>query len=444
MSTTIKKSWVLLLLLALLAGACYSMIAYSVPRSSFSILIMLITGAFISYILMVRKYAVNHFKFLLLLSFLFRLIFLFATPTLSDDYFRFIWDGSLTGNNINPYAFTPDSILQIQGNELPFFMQQLKANMNSVHYYSVYPPVLQFLFFVSVKTGGAHLLHDVIILRIFSLLAETGIVFIAIKLLEHFKLPVYHIFWYALNPLVIIEFTGNLHGDVFMIFLLALTLFFLIKEQLLWSAVALGLAVSAKLLPLIFMPAMVSYLGFRKSAVFLLLTFLTIAATFLPFINAAFIQNITTSLGLYFEKFEFNASIYYLLLLAGYDIAGFNLIYFIGKILPLFSFIFILMIAFKSRIHTIPVLINKLMITLLVYYLFSLVVHPWYITALVFLSVFSSHRFAIAWSALVMLTYSAYTQVPYKEVMWLTALEYILLAVFIYFEFKKKETIIEG
>ena len=37
----------------------------------------------------------NNFTLLLALSILFRLIFLFAIPNLSQDFYRFIWDGRM-------------------------------------------------------------------------------------------------------------------------------------------------------------------------------------------------------------------------------------------------------------------------------------------------------------------------------------------------------------
>ncbi|MBC7887588.1 MAG: hypothetical protein H7Z13_06845 [Ferruginibacter sp.] len=423
------------MLIALMAMLCYSVIAYVIPRTSFAIFIVMVTVLFVLFMLMTAKdFSQDHFKELLLLAFLSRLIFLFAFPSLSDDYFRFIWDGVLTNNGINPYLGVPGSINIVNGRVLPEFLLELKANMNSLPYFSPYPPVLQFVFFVSVKSVGYHLLNDLVIFRILALLAEAGTVYITIKMLDHFKLPRQRVLLYALNPLVVIELSGNLHGEVFMIFFLALSFYLLIKQQYLLSAVFLGLAVSTKLLPLIFIPAVISFIGTRKGIVFSLITLITLTVSFIPFMDAAFLQHILESLGYYFQKFEFNASIYYLLRWIGYDITGFNLIYIIGMILPVVAFVFILRIAWYKKIQTPAMLFERLLFTLLVYYLFSLIVHPWYITLLVALSVFTVRRFAFAWSALVMLTYSTYLQTPYHEILWVTALEYIVLGVIVFVE----------
>ncbi|CAN5451036.1 hypothetical protein BH11BAC3_BH11BAC3_14050 [soil metagenome] len=432
-----KKNWLLLVSTALIAGAFYVAIGYFIPRTSFSNFIILISGLFVTYFIMSSgRLAQNYLKELLILSFVFRVLFLFSMPALSDDYFRFIWDGLLSAHGTNPYALAPETINNLPGTNPSWFMDQLKAGMNSLQYYSVYPPLLQAVFYVSVKIGGANILNDLIVYRVFVLLAEAGTIYTAIKLLKHFKLPTRNILFYALNPLVNIEFSGNLHGEVFMIFLLSLAFLFLVKEQLLWSAIFVGLAISAKLLPLIFMPAIVSFLGIKKGAVYSMLVMLVFIISFLPFTDQTFIDHIATSVGLYFDKFEFNASIYYLLLWVGYDVTGVNIIFVLGKIMPLFAIAAILLIAFKQRILTFEVLVKRILLTIVAYYLFSLVVHPWYVTVLVFLTMFSRYRFSLVWSFLIMLTYSAYAQNPHREVLWLTGIEYIIVGAFIFKELK--------
>ena len=430
-----KKNYGVLVFISVICVACYGIIGYEIPRTNFAVLLVLVTVLFALYMLMTANdFARLYFKQLLVLALLFRLIFLFALPTLSDDYFRFAWDGALTGSGINPYLYTPATVNALHSTALPVFMNQLKAGMNSLPYFSPYPPVLQLMFFTMTKLGGSNLLGNVIVLRAFALLADVGIILIAIKILTHFKLSRQRVLWYALNPLVIIELTGNLHGEVIMIFLMLLSFYLLLKNNFFFSAVVLGLAVSTKLLPLIFLPAIISFLPSRKGIAYGVIMLSIIAVSFLPFYNAVFIGHIGQSVGYYFQKFEFNASIYYVLRWVGYDVTGFNLIYFIGRVLPVFAFVAIASIAVYKKINTAPQLMQRLLFSLLVYYLFSLIVHPWYITVLVILSVFTRFRFALVWSGLIMLTYSTYLQKPYHEILWLTAAEYVILGAVLYFE----------
>jgi uncharacterized membrane protein len=62
------------------------------------------------------------------------------------------------------------------------------------------------------------------------------------------------VFIYALNPLVIIELTGNLHFEAVMIFFTLLSVWLLVTNKWILASLALTLAISAKLLPIIFLP----------------------------------------------------------------------------------------------------------------------------------------------------------------------------------------------
>ena len=431
-----KRNKGILVLILIVSTVCYYLIAYNITRTLFPVFITLITVLFVLYLLVTSvDLAKQYYKQLLLFSLFIRLVFLFAIPTLSDDYFRFIWDGVLTTNGINSSLYKPIDIVQINGNELSSFLIGLKANMNSVNFYSPYPPVLQFIFYVVVKLSGYHLTTNIITLRLLVIIAEVATVWIGIKMLDQFKIDRHKILLYTLNPLVIIELTGNLHGEAFLIFFLLSSLYLLIKRYFFASALFLGLAVSTKLLPLIFIPVIVSFIGIKKGLVYCFIVLLIVTISFIPFFNVQLIVHFAESIGYYFQKFEFNGSLYYLLRWIGYSIAGFNLIYFIGKVLPVLSFVIIMIIAFYKKPISNEVFFERLLISLLVYYLCSLTVHPWYITLLVILSIFTVSRFAMVWSALIMLSYSAYTQYPYHEILWVTAVEYLCLSVVLYKEF---------
>ena len=437
MQSTAKKEYRLFVVLALVSLCCYGVIAYGIPRTSFIPLLLLTALLFSGYWGLIKKdFSGGNFKQLMILVIVSRLVFLFAIPSLSDDYFRFIWDGVLTNSGINPYLYVPASV----NIGVPVtFENELKAGMNSLPYFSPYPPVLQACFFVGVKLGGYHLLSDIVALRILSLLAETGVILLLLKMLAHLQLPRHLVFLYALNPLVIMELTGNLHGEVWMILFLLGSVYMLLKQHYAVSALLLGLAISSKLLPLMFMPVIISYIGIRRGWMFCLISILTFAVSFVPFMDGVFIQHMAQSVGYYFQKFEFNASIYYVLRWIGYDITGFNLIYFIGSLLPVVALAFILWIAFHKKVTTVTELFERLLYTLLIYYLFSLIVHPWYITVLVAVTVFTKQRFALGWSALVMLSYSTYIQQPYHEMLWLTAIEYTVLGVIVLLEYRGRK-----
>jgi hypothetical protein len=57
----------------------------------------------------------------------------------------------------------------------------------------------------------------------------------------------------------------------------------------------------------------------------------------------------------------------------------------------------------------------------------STTVHPWYITPLVALAVFSDYKFPIVWSILIIFSYAGYSETGYTENLWLVFTEYLLV-----------------
>jgi hypothetical protein len=153
---------------------------------------------------------------------------------------------------------------------------------------------------------------------------------------------------------------------------------------------------------------------------------------FAPFISQDLIRNFGSSVNLYFQKFEFNASVYYLIREAGFWLKGYNVIGTAGPFLSLFSLLVMLLLAFQpARFRSLvkpayqeAALFTWLLFTLSIYYFSATTVHPWYLTTLVAISVLTPYRFPLVWSALVPLTYFAYRTSEYQESGWLVALEY--------------------
>ena len=70
---------------------------------------------------------------------------------------------------------------------------------------------------------------------------------------------------------------------------------------------------------------------------------------FSPLLNLSFVENFSDSLNLYFQKFEFNAGVYYVLRWIGFQYKGYNLIQVIGPLLALCTFLGIVALAFKEK-----------------------------------------------------------------------------------------------
>src|SRR5690554_4585748 len=75
-------------------------------RTEFLKLMFLYTAQFCLAYLFIEKWR-RKFGIMMGIGIVFRLIFLFAIPNLSQDFYRFIWDGHLMAQGVNPYMFTP-------------------------------------------------------------------------------------------------------------------------------------------------------------------------------------------------------------------------------------------------------------------------------------------------------------------------------------------------
>ena len=181
----------------------------------------------------------------------------------------------------------------------------------------------------------------VMVLRVLIMLADVGILYFGKKILEKLNLPIKNIFWFFLNPFIIIELTGNLHFEGVMLFFFIWALYLLFKGKWFWAAVLIGISISVKLIPLLFLPLFLKYFLSEKASVLFnwkrLLKFyfaigVTILVSFLPFLSSDFIQNYTSTIALWFQNFEFNASVYYIIRWIGFQVVGWNIIETVGKI----------------------------------------------------------------------------------------------------------------
>ena len=432
----------LFLLLSLGSLAAYIGLLYFTRRTDFTQLILLFTLLFAAYAAFTHKtWAEGHFGAAIVVAFLFRLVLLFAWPNLSDDYYRFIWDGRLLVHGINPYLVLPADFIQSPQAAGAGLTEDLYRQLNSSRYYTVYPPVNQAIFAVAAGLFPRSLLGSVVVMRLFILLAEAGTIYLLIRFTRKLQLPKSAVLRYALNPLVIVELTGNLHFEAVMIFFCLAALYGLsgdrIKKPALWlpSALSLALSVATKLLPLMFLPVLWQQLGFRRGLLYCAVVGCLLLGLVAPFVSQNLITNFGSSINLYFQKFEFNASLYYLIREVGFWLKGYNIIGAAGPFLSFLSLLAMLLMAFQpGRFQSLvkpayqqTALFTWLLFTLSIYYISATTVHPWYLTTLVAVSVLTPYRFPLVWSALLPLTYFAYNTSEYRENLWLVALEYALV-----------------
>ncbi len=424
----LQRRWLVLLALLASAGA-YAALAYAVPRTNFGALLGWFGLATAAYAVLL--WARLPLRWGLGAALAFRLLWLPALPAWSDDFYRFRWDGLLTTNGLNPFQFRPEELVARPAPvplapALAGELAQLYPHLNSPRYYSVYPPTSQAVFWLATRLSPHSERGFVLLLRLVLLAAEALTAGLLLRLLATAGQPPRRALAYLLHPLVVVELTGNLHFEALALAAGLLAGWLLWQRRPALAGGALALAVATKLLPVVVLPLLLRRLGARRWLLVAAATLGGLLLLFAPFATRGLAANIGRSLGLYFQNFEFNASLYYLLRWAGYRLTGYNEIHRLGPLLAGVAVLAGAGVLLGERQPKLSNLPQALLLILTVYYLTSNVVHPWYLTPLVALSCFGRWRFPLVWGALAVLSYATYQTASYSENLGLVAVEYEL------------------
>lgn len=416
-----------LLAIVFMIGIIY--VVYIPRQQDFYELLIPISISFSIYFHLLNRKAINT-RFWIFVAFLLKVILVFSFPHFSDDIYRFAWDGNLIKSGHSPYASLPSDIVN---NSIYKVDHRLFEQMNSPDYYSVYPPINQFFFWISSLLAGSNIYLYAFITKMLLLIADIGSAIGLIKILAYFKMDKSKVLIYILNPLLLIELNGNLHFEGVMICFFIWALVFLYQHKYLLASLMIALSIGTKLVPILFLPIFLKYLWKNPQRnKFLVSLFIFGLVMIIPLIYGVQWQNFAKSLDLYFQKFEFNASIYYLIRWIGKLISGYNLIHFIGPALGLISMIVVFYLSWTKKVLTIIDIAKYALIALSVYYFNTTTVHPWYMSFLVMLSVFVPYKYALVWSAMIVLSYSHYLGGGYQEKYLFITIEYIVVAYFIW------------
>jgi len=495
-------------------------LGYGVDRMDFWSLFRAFMVAFGGYLVLVFRPDEERLFWLVGLGVALRLALVFAFPLLSDDVYRFIWDGHLIAAGENPFAHPPGYYLEV-GNQLPGLTRELFDLLNSPDYYTVYPPVAQGAFTAAVWLSPGSWYGAAVVMKLFLLGCELGSLLVMWRLFgagpqdavggsgsngnsrsplltgfpsTKYSSQVYmitdgdriarsqtfprtNLLYYWLNPLIIVEITGNLHFEGAMVFFLLLAYYLLQRSSWVAAGAAMAASVASKLLPLMLLPLLIRRLwrpslspnkssddhtgaarafwdgdahfeglsfsawirSGRRFYLFSVAFGFTCLLFFLPFLlSPGFIAGFRSSLGLYQQKFEFNASLYYLGRAIGYWQVGWNPIATIGPWLAKAAAGGILLMALLDRRCNWASLPAGWLGAFVLYLLCATTVHPWYLSVPIVLCCFTRWRFPLLWSFLIMLTYTNYVAVPYRENLWLVGVEYLTVLAFAGWEYQRQ------
>ena len=422
-------------ILAAIFVVCTAYIGYIPEQGDFYHIIIPYTVLFGCYITLL--YQKVSFRLLLFIAIVARMILIFAFPNLSDDIYRFIWDGRLIHMGISPYAYLPNELVGTSS----LLTSELFNELNSPKYYSLYPPIAQLFNYISTILPSQSFWLEAIVYKSLLLSSDLILLRVLYLLFKMIEIPLNHMFIYALNPLIIIEINGNVHFEGVMILFLAISLYNIKRRKATYAGAALGLSVASKMLPLMYSLSIFCFSQTKERKFLVSGAIISSVVLFLPalmeFGQAS--SNILTSLDLYVKKFEFNGSIYYVLRFIGYRIYGFNTIHIWGPFLSFFALASILFISVKTKFNDYSSLMDTILWITIIFLITSRTVHPWYLSLAIFSCMFTRFRFPIVWSYLIFFSYINYSYQANQENLTIVFIEYATLIFTMLYELKLKK-----
>jgi hypothetical protein len=186
----------------------------------------------------------------ILFAVLFRLSIIFSPPYLSDDIYRYIWDGRVQAAGINPFRYIPAAP------ELAHLRDDaIYPRINRRDYaHTIYPPVAQIIFLLTTRIS-----ENVTWMKFTMVVFEAIAVWAIAQLLASFGLARERILLYAWHPLLIWEFAGSGHADAITIAFIALAFLAWRRNAHLGAGVALACATLTKLIPVVLLPALLRH-----------------------------------------------------------------------------------------------------------------------------------------------------------------------------------------
>lgn len=298
--------------------------AYGSPTSAWPIraVLVLFGAAFILYLLSLalmwnfrsvgahRKLTATIFGF----AAAFRLLLWWSQPIQEVDFYRYLWDGRVTANGINPYLYSPAQIDQASRGsntspvlarlvELKNSSPELQTIFSRVHQRDVptiYPPFSQAVFAaVALMTpANVSVAWQIRILKFILLVYDLATVTLVWLILRQLTMPTGRVIAYAWCPLVLKEFANSAHLDSIVVCLVTLAVWLLIKahstgeksKRVVFDGMAAGawaLAILAKIFPVILAPVFIRvwWMRFRwRGFLFVGLAAAVVASGYLPFL----------------------------------------------------------------------------------------------------------------------------------------------------------------
>ena len=339
-------------------------------------------------------------------------ILLASPPLLSDDVFRYLLDGACVADGFSPFSHAPNSP------KIADIVAASPGRINHPHLRTIYPPATQGLFGALRALG-----LGVLSWRLLLLVVLAGGAAVAAR-----QRPTVGAAptgaWIASHPLALLTAAGNGNVDVLGILVMGLAVSAAASQRHRVVGFWLAMGAAVKLFPIGLAVATLGRFGARRSASVLLVAGVCLALAYAPFVSSG--PKAFGSLAEYAESWEFNGSLHPALTAtvdSALRVAGVtdsvNLgragspTYYAGepsfdrwvsrrqlaasasKGLGLLALVGVAWVSWRRRLG----FASSVVAILSTLFLFSAVVHPWYLLWLLVPSVLSANRVGIAWCA---------------------------------------------
>jgi len=226
---------------------------------------------------------------ILILAVTFRAGLLPTDPAvLSKDMYRYIWDGRVQQNGINPYRHPPDA------DELSALRDnKIYPSLNRKSYPTLYPAGAQIFFRLFHMIVGESVTGYKSLMTLFDVLT----LFVLLALLRVYGFDDTRVLIYAWNPLVIFEIAYSGHLEGLTVFWMVLALYLNATHKPMLAVASLAISSAVKLYPALLLPALLNpgerlkgILTFAASIVLLYLPFFIAGRKVLGFLPI-YLQN---------------------------------------------------------------------------------------------------------------------------------------------------------
>jgi hypothetical protein len=280
--------------------------------------------------------------------------------------YRYIWDGRVQQNGINPYLYPPraDELKNLRDN-------QIFPNINRKDYPTLYPAGAQVFFRIFYVLAGDSITAYKGIMMFFDILT----LLVLTALLRAYGFKASRIIVYAWNPLVIFEIAYSGHLEGLTVFLMATALYLFLIHKKMPAIIMLALSAAVKLYPALLLAAFLN----RGDGIKGIITFsATILLLYLPFLGAG--GKISGFLPVYlknpYESFNLGLKYFLMRLIPGLDYHLLSLVFIIALVIVGL----VVLLKDKEDIEVIRyayILMGSLMI------LMPASLHPWYVILII-------------------------------------------------------------